>query len=282
MRTVLICQEDAPLARDGMPRWLSSCSDLAGVIVLRETQTRRWRRIKREAKRIGWLRMLDVVAFRIWQRGFLAAADSLYCKSRLAELKAKYPEVRKDLPTLKTTSPNSPECVAFLNSLQPDVVLASCKHILKPHVFEIAKTGTFAMHPGICPEYRNAHGCFWALANGDLGNIGTTLLKIDAGVDTGPVYGYFRGSFDAARETPMMIQRRMTFDHLEEIGERMREVHQGTAKPIDTRGRASKEWGQPWLTKYLSWKWLARRRARRDVRKSVASRVGVASAVGSR
>ena len=40
--------------------------------------------------------------------------------------------------------------------------------------------GTFVMHPGICPEYRNAHGCFWALANRDLARVGMTLLRADA------------------------------------------------------------------------------------------------------
>ena len=47
------------------------------------------------------------------------------------------------------------------------------------------------MHPGICPEYRNAHGCFWALANRDLNKVGMTLLRIDKGVDTGPTFGYY-------------------------------------------------------------------------------------------
>src|SRR5436309_328007 len=27
--------------------------------------------------------------------------------------------------------------------------------------------GTFVLHTGICPEYRNAHGCFWALARSE-------------------------------------------------------------------------------------------------------------------
>jgi hypothetical protein len=53
----------------------------------------------------------------------------------------------------------------------------------------------------------------------------------------------------------------MTFDHLEEIAERLREVHEGTAGPIDTTGRTSALWGQPWLTKYLRWKRQAKKRS---------------------
>ena len=52
-------------------------------------------------------------------------------------------------------------------------------------------TGHSSMHPGICPEYRNSHGCFWALARRDLDHVGATLLQIDEGSDTGPVYAYY-------------------------------------------------------------------------------------------
>ena len=261
MRTVLICQEDAPLARIGMARWLGSCSEFVGMIVLKETGGRRWQRIRREASRIGWLRMLDVFAFRLYQRAFLAASDAAFCKRKLEELKAKYPPHRDDLPTHTATSPNSTDCVEFLKSVQPDVIIASCKHILKPRVFEVARTGAFALHPGICPEYRNAHGCFWALANDDVQNVGTTLLKIDAGIDTGPVFGYFRGPYDEVRETHLMIQRRMTLDHLDQIAGKLNEVHAGSANRIETTGRHSAEWGQPWLSKYLHWKRQAKKRS---------------------
>ncbi|MBX3442521.1 MAG: formyl transferase [Planctomyces sp.] len=262
MRTVLICQSDAPLAREGMARWLASCSELAGLIVLDETGGRRWQRIRREARRIGWLRMLDVFAFRVYQRLALAGADAAFCRRQLQDLCERYPPLPADLSVHSDTSPNSAAAVRFLEERQPDVVIASCKHLLKPKVFQIPRTGCFALHPGICPEYRNAHGCFWALAHDDVSKVGTTLLKIDAGVDTGPIYGYFGGAFDEVSETHLMIQRRMTLGNLDAIGRRLREAHQGQARPIDVSGRKSAEWGQPWLTAYLRWKRQARQRAR--------------------
>jgi len=45
-----------------------------------------------------------------------------------------------------------------------------------------ARSAAFVLHPGICPEYRNAHGCFWALVNRDLARVGVTLLRADRGV----------------------------------------------------------------------------------------------------
>jgi len=43
------------------------------MIVLRETRQQKQRRIKREMKRVGFLRFLDVLAFRLYYATFLAA-----------------------------------------------------------------------------------------------------------------------------------------------------------------------------------------------------------------
>jgi methionyl-tRNA formyltransferase len=135
--------------------------------------------------------------------------------------------------------------------------------ILKPAIFSIARAGTFALHPGICPEYRNAHGCFWALANRDLDRVGMTLLRIDAGVDTGPVYLQASCAFDECRESHIVIQYRVVLENLDAIGRRLIAAARGQHTPQSTEGRRSATWGQPRLSTYLRWKWDARR-SRRD------------------
>ena len=85
-------------------------------------------------------------------------------------------------------------------------------------VFGQAQIGTFVMHPGICPEYRNAHGCFWALALRDNENVGMTLLKIDKGVDTGQGLSILSLLLqDEARESHNIIQSRVVFDNLDSL-----------------------------------------------------------------
>ena len=121
------------------------------------------------------------------------------------------------------------------------------------------------MQPGMCPEYRNAHGCFWALANDDINKVAMTLLKIDRGVDTGPTYGYFTYNFDEVHETHNMIQARTVLDNLDAIAAKLEQVHLGTAETVDTSGRESDTWGQPWLTKYFRWKRMARHRAAQGI-----------------
>src|SRR5882672_6936136 len=68
IKTLLICHEGALLDQEGLKRWLASFSNRAGVIVLRENRGRRWRRIKREINRVGFMRFLDVLAFRLYYR----------------------------------------------------------------------------------------------------------------------------------------------------------------------------------------------------------------------
>ena len=126
----------------------------------------------------------------------------------------------------------------------------------------LARVGTFALHPGICPEYRNAHGCFWALAQRDLGRVGMTLLRVDQGIDTGPVFLQASCPFDETRESHAVIQYRVVLENLEAIGHTLRAVCDGSAVAVPVSGRRSATWGQPWLTAYLRWKRAARHGAR--------------------
>lgn len=259
MRSVLICHHDEPLNRFGLGRWLASFTELAAIVVVREPQTRLLRRIRREIRRVGILRFFDVLAFRIYYRLGLAGSDSAWTNTMLSDLLQRYADIPASCRVLDTSSPNSAEVLSLLQEVQPDLVLARCKNMLREQVFSIASIGTFVMHPGVCPEYRNAHGCFWALVHRDLNKVGMTLLRVDAGVDTGPVYGYYHCSFDELRESHIMIQNRAVFDNLNSLRGKFEEIMSGRASTIDTSNRRSQAWGQPWLTSYVRWKRAARR-----------------------
>src|SRR5262249_20815477 len=155
----------------------------------------------------------------------------------LDQVSAEYPPLPKNLPIIETERANSPDVAKFLRQVQPDLMIARCKVILKPEIFQIPKLGTFVMHPGICPEYRNAHGCFWALAERDLQNVGMTLLKVDKGIDTGPVYGYFTYPYDECDESHIVIQHRTVFENLNRLREKFLQIEKGSAVPVDTAGR---------------------------------------------
>ena len=265
MKTLLICHEGADLDRVGLARWMASFSDLAGIVVLNETKKRGRQRIRREIKRVGLLRFLDVLAFRFYYKFNLQWIDRAWEERIVAHLCNEYTKVPDDVPVLMSNSVNNQATEEFIRNCAPDVVIARCKTLIKQDIFEIANTGTFVMQPGMCPEYRNAHGCFWALANDDINKVAMTLLKIDRGVDTGPTYGYFTYNFDEVHETHNMIQARTVLDNLDAIAAKLEQVHLGTAETVDTSGRESDTWGQPWLTKYFRWKRMARHRAAQGI-----------------
>jgi hypothetical protein len=260
MRTLLICHEGALLAQEGLARWLNSFTELVGVMVVRETVERTKQRIRTQLKRVGPARFLDVLAFRLYYKLFLERRDAEWESRKLAELSNLYPEVR-GIATLVTHSPNTAEAEQFIATQRPDIMIARCKTLLNENIFSLPKAGTFVMHPGICPEYRNSHGCFWALAQGDKKKVGMTLLRIDRGVDTGSIYGYFGYPYDEVRESHVVIQARVVLDNLPNIAKKLSETYVGEAEPLETTGRPSRTWGQPWLTSDLRWK----RRARREL-----------------
>jgi hypothetical protein len=261
MKTLLICHDGAQLDQLVLARWLNSFSNLVGIVIIQEPASRIWRRVRREVKRIGLLRFLDALALRLYYRIFLLGKDRRWEREELHERCLIYEDIPSDTAILKTSSPNTQETEAFIRSMNPDLVLARCKVLLKESVFSIAAKGTFVMHPGICPEYRNAHGCFWALANRDLKKVGMTLLRIDKGIDTGPAFGYYSYLFDEVHESHIVIQHRVVLENLDALRSKLLEIFDGTAIPLNTSGRPSATWGQPWLTKYLEWKSRAKRRA---------------------
>jgi methionyl-tRNA formyltransferase len=242
-----------------LTRWLASFTDLVGIIVIQEPKARLWKRIKREIKRVGVLRFFDVLVLRLYSRLVLAGNDRRWRKKTVTTLEARYPNIPETVQILETPNPNSQESEQFLRELRPDLVLARCKNLLNERIFTLARIGTFVMHPGICPEYRNAHGCFWALATRDMQKVGMTLLRIDKGVDTGPIFGYYSYDYDEIRESHNIIQDRVVFDNLDVLKNKFQEIAAGTAVPIDVSARKSQAWGQPWMSAYWRWKRAARK-----------------------
>lgn len=258
LRSALICHTDDPLNQQGIARWLASFTELALQVEIAEPPSRLYKRIRREIRRSGLLGFADVLAFRLLYRFRYARRDAEWRADLLRDLGFRFP--RPAAPhRLRVRSPNEPAVLQALAEHHIDFAVARCKTLLKPEVFASLPGGIFVLHPGICPEYRNAHGGFWALVNRDRENVGTTLLRIDAGVDTGPIYGYFKAPFDERNESHLVIQDRTCFANLEAIAATLQEVLSGNRTPLDTTGRPSRAWGQPRLTKYLTWQRAARR-----------------------
>ena len=233
---------------------------LAGLLIIRDRNARRWRAARRELRRAGPLGFLDMLAFRAYARLASSRHDTRWEDDQIERLRRRYPADLDRVPRLVVSSPNSAEALAFLQDVKPDLAIARCKVILKREIYDIPRAGTFVLHPGICPEYRNAHGCFWALANRDLDRVGMTLLRVDSGIDTGPVYLHATCEFNERSDSHIVIQHRAVVDNLDPVAHTLTAIARGDdVRPVNTEGRRSAVWGQPRLSHYLRWKRAARR-----------------------
>jgi hypothetical protein len=257
--TILLCHADEALHTEAVARFLYARTDLRGVIRIHDSRRAFWRRVRREWKRSGTLGMLDILAFRVLYRLSIAKRDAAWHARTLAALRDRWPPLPATVSVLDVANPNSQECEAFLKERQPDAMVALCKHILAPRIFEIPRAGTYILHDGIAPEYRNAHGCFWAIANEDYDRVGLTVLRADRGIDTGPIFGYFTYRYDARHESPNVIAHRVLLDNLDGVGDLIVRAAAGAAERTAVDGRRSGIWGQPHLTSYLRMRWRLRR-----------------------
>jgi folate-dependent phosphoribosylglycinamide formyltransferase PurN len=253
-RIALICHREDVFNRDLVSRWLASFAELAGIVEIEERREVRWGRLRAEGRRVGIARLVDVLAFRVYYQLALAAGDSAWERAAIARAADAWEAPDPTTPVLRRHNPNDETVRAFLERVAPDLVLARCKWLLRRAVYSVPRLGTFVLHPGICPQYRNAHGCFWALASDDPGNAGMTLLAVDDGIDTGPVYGYYRYPFDPLRESHIRIQHRVFLENADAIRDRLLAIFAGRATPLPVANVPSRNWGQPWLSAYLRYR----------------------------
>jgi len=95
--------------------------------------------------------------------------------------------LKLNLPVLQPARARDEAFIAELRRLQPElIVVVAYGHILPPAILELPRHGCLNLHTSLLPEYRGAAPIQWAIANGD-GETGVTVLKMDAGLDTGPI-----------------------------------------------------------------------------------------------
>jgi len=91
------------------------------------------------------------------------------------------------LPVIQPVRLRDPEVMAQLQAWQPDlIVVAAFGQILRPAVLDLPRFGCLNVHASLLPRWRGAAPIQAAILNGDT-ETGVTSMRMDAGVDTGPV-----------------------------------------------------------------------------------------------
>lgn len=103
-----------------------------------------------------------------------------------------------ELAIQRFESVNSDECIAWLATERPDVVVLNGTRIVSPAVLGACSAVFLNTHCGITPAYRGVHGGYWALYQREPENAGVTVHLVDAGIDTGDIV--YQAAIDVDRD----------------------------------------------------------------------------------
>ncbi len=101
------------------------------------------------------------------------------------------------LPVLQPERARDESFIARLRELKPDlIIVVAYGQILPPAILDLPQHGCLNVHTSLLPQYRGAAPIQRAIANGDA-ETGVTIMKMDTGLDTGPIV--------AQRRTPIQL-----------------------------------------------------------------------------
>jgi folate-dependent phosphoribosylglycinamide formyltransferase PurN len=92
------------------------------------------------------------------------------------------------VPSSTYSSANDPGLIELVERERPDLVLISGTDLVRKATLDRFATKVMNLHTGISPHIRGGPNCTnWALALGQFDLIGSTVMWIDPGIDTGAI-----------------------------------------------------------------------------------------------
>jgi methionyl-tRNA formyltransferase len=113
-------------------------------------------------------------------------------KPKGRDLKVQFTAVKEvavdaGLPVLQPLKARDPGFIAELATFHPELgVVAAYGQILPTSLLDLPRLGCLNVHTSLLPRYRGAAPIQWAILDG-LAETGVTIMKMDAGLDTGPM-----------------------------------------------------------------------------------------------
>ncbi len=93
----------------------------------------------------------------------------------------------RGLPVLQPEKARDPAFIAAVRAWRPDVaIVAAYGQILPQALLDVPPLGCLNVHTSLLPRWRGAAPIQWAIAEGDP-ETGVCLMRMEAGLDTGPV-----------------------------------------------------------------------------------------------
>lgn len=93
------------------------------------------------------------------------------------------------LPVIQPRRLKEPEVMEQLRDWRPElIVVAAFGQILRPEVLDLPSAGCVNVHASLLPRWRGAAPVQAAILHGD-SETGITIMRMDPGIDTGPILG---------------------------------------------------------------------------------------------
>ena len=115
--------------------------------------------------------------------------------------------VAAGIPVYQPAKIKLDEGFEYFGRLAPDaVVIIAYGQIISQRLIDIPRLGWINVHASLLPKYRGAAPINWAIANGEKRS-GLTTMRIDAGLDTGPMLLNYETEIGADETAPELTAR---------------------------------------------------------------------------
>ncbi|MBN1149004.1 MAG: methionyl-tRNA formyltransferase [Anaerolineales bacterium] len=112
------------------------------------------------------------------------------------------------LPTIQPKRLNQPEAMEQLRVWKPDlIIVAAFGQILRSEALDLAPQGCINVHASLLPRWRGAAPIQAAILHGE-SETGITIMRMDVGLDTGPILSQ-RSESILPRDTAGSLQERL-------------------------------------------------------------------------
>jgi methionyl-tRNA formyltransferase len=125
----------------------------------------------------------------------------------LAQSPVKQAALAHGLSVFQPERIRRPENVDAIRLMNPDVmVVVGYGQIIPQSIIDIPRHGILNVHASLLPKYRGAAPIQWAIANGETAT-GVTIMRIDAGLDTGDMLLHESTPIGAEEDAPELAAR---------------------------------------------------------------------------
>lgn len=187
MKAVMLTSDQA--TQRALAKKLSDVCDLSAIVISQNVPKKQ--KSPEERARI----LLNRVEGRLAGRPMVRAWQEMQ-----ARYKNEY-ALPEGTPIVRVSNVNNQETIEAIETHDPDVVIVSGTNMVGKGVVAAAskKLGILNMHTGISPYIKGGPNCTnWCLAENLMHLIGTTIMWLDLGIDTGSLIATERAPLDGS------------------------------------------------------------------------------------